>query len=235
MKAIVFDVDDTLYDLCWPYKMAVGKCFGDKYDSIIEKLFMASRVHSDEVFEEWSSGRMSSDDMYAHRNLRSFEDFGIIISRDTALEIQAYYKEFQKQISMSDTVKELLTKLKKMKVPMGCITNGSGENQGAKVKTLGLSEWIPEKNIIISGNVGTAKPGAEIYSIAEKRLGIDRSDAWYIGDTFANDVIGAKKAGWHAVWFNRRFNEIPDIELTPDRIVYSEKDMTNAIIELVNE
>ncbi|MCR5527343.1 MAG: HAD family hydrolase [Lachnospiraceae bacterium] len=235
MKAIVFDVDDTLYDLCWPYKMAVEKRFGDEYDEIIEKLFMASRVHSDEVFEDWSSGRMSSDDMYAHRNQQSFADFGINISRETALEIQSYYKEFQKQISMTDTVKTLLAELKKMKVPMGCITNGSSANQGAKVKTLGITEWIPEKNIIISGAVGAAKPGSEIYGIAEKRLEIDRSEAWYVGDTFANDVIGAKKAGWHSIWFNRRYNEIPDIELTPDRIVYSEKDMVNAVMQLVTE
>ena len=107
MSAIAFDLDDTLYDLCWPYARAVSDCFSGKYDRLAEALFMRSRVHSDEVFEDWSSGRMRTDDMYAYRNLKSFDDFGIRITREEALRIQDLYKEYQKLISIYNAHPEI--------------------------------------------------------------------------------------------------------------------------------
>ena len=234
MKAIIFDIDDTMYDLCWPFKMAVRECFSDVYDDIIESVYVRSRVHSDEIFEDWVQGKVTADDMYAYRNQKAFADHNIIISRDEALEIQRYYKYYQGKISITDTIKKMLTALKDKKVTLGLISNGGSEHQWAKVHTLGLTKWIPEKNIIISGDTDTAKPDPAIYSLALKKFGIDIADAWYIGDTYINDIDASKKAGWHAVWFNRRKNPLPENGTKPEYEVYTEEEMVKIVMSLAD-
>ena len=38
ISALVFDVDDSnSMDLAWPFKLAVRKRFGSRYDAILEK------------------------------------------------------------------------------------------------------------------------------------------------------------------------------------------------------
>ncbi len=233
MNAIIFDIDDTMYDLCWPFAMAVHEVFGSRYDSIIENVYIRSRVRSDEVFEDWNEGKITSDDMYAYRNQKAFEDNGIEISREEALKIQCFYKKYQKKISITPTVRSMLTELRDKKVTIGLISNGGSDNQWAKVRTLGLTEWVPEKNIIISGDVGISKPDPRIYDIAREKIGISVENAWYIGDTYINDIEASKKAGWNSVWFNRRNNTIPENGPMPDYEIHTEEEMASIVKKLI--
>ena len=50
MAKIIFDLDDTLYDLMEPFQKAHEEVFGDKTGADCEKLLMASRIYSDEAF-----------------------------------------------------------------------------------------------------------------------------------------------------------------------------------------
>ena len=58
MAAFFFDIDDTLYDLCQPYMRAVHETFDGRYDSLIDLLFVRSRVYSDSLFRDYCSGLM---------------------------------------------------------------------------------------------------------------------------------------------------------------------------------
>ncbi|XME04447.1 HAD family hydrolase (plasmid) [Lachnospiraceae bacterium C1.1] len=243
-KTIVFDLDDTLYDLCWPFQKALEKFYSKREKTItiendvkivdekIEGIFLASRKYSDMIFEEWSSGKISSDDMYAYRNQKAMKDFGLVISREEALEIQSYYKEFQKKIIITENVKEMLSNLKEKNINMAIISNGGKEHQKSKIKTLNIGNWIPDENIFISGEIGYAKPEKKIFDHVIERLAIKKENAWYIGDTFENDIIGAKNAGWNAIWFNRRKVKETDGDIKADIIVKNETEMTQTIKSL---
>jgi putative hydrolase of the HAD superfamily len=41
----------------------------------------------------------------------------------------------------------------------------------------------------------------------------------YVGDSYANDVIGAKNAGMRACWLNRAEVKMPDEKTKPDFII----------------
>ena len=163
MKAIIFDVDDTLYDLAWPFQCAVHEVFDGVYDGQVEPVFLRSRVRSDELFDAFCEGRVSETEYYVFRNRIAFEDCGIMISDEDAIAVQDAYKEYQKQIRMSEPVKEMLGKLKTADVITGIITNGKSELQWKKIRTLGILSFIPEKQIIVSGDTTFAKPQREIY------------------------------------------------------------------------
>jgi len=49
---------------------------------------------------------------------------------------------------------------------------------------------------------GSRKPDPAFYLSLEQRLGVHHSELVMVGDSYHNDVAGAVKAGWRAVWYN---------------------------------
>ena len=74
---------------------------------------------------------------------------------------------------------------------------------------MGLERWIPREKQIISGAVGLKKPDKAIFDLAKKQMGLSNKKLYYVGDSFENDVLGAKKAGWKTIWLNRRQHQFP--------------------------
>lgn len=62
MKNIIFDVDDTLYDLMEAFEKAHKEFFADKTKEDCEELFKRSRTYSDEAFYIAREGKISHDE-----------------------------------------------------------------------------------------------------------------------------------------------------------------------------
>ena len=58
--------------------------------------------------------------------------------------------------------------------------------------------------IFISDAVGIAKPDPEIFAYVNRRTETTAEQCLYVGDTWANDVVGALEAGWKVCWYNPR-------------------------------
>lgn len=223
MKAIVFDVDDTLYDLSTPFKETCREFFPEDKDLDLEGAFLASRRYSDSVYARCLSGEMSMEEMYIYRFKNAFLDCGKKIDALKALEFQAIYEEKQHEIKMTDAMRQLMQNLKE-KVTLGIVTNGPAQHQWDKVNALGVTEWIPVGHVFISGALGVAKPDKRIFSRAAERMGILPQEICYVGDSFENDIVGAKAAGWNAVWYNHRGHQAAG-DVKPDAVVRSEAEL----------
>ena len=57
-------------------------------------------------------------------------------------------------------------------------------------------------------------------------------ETWFIGDTFEVDVVGAKNAGWHVIWFNHRKRPMPEGNIVPDIEVQTAKELKKALQEI---
>ncbi|WP_322906657.1 HAD family hydrolase [Paenibacillus campi] len=209
---LIFDMDDTLYDQMEPFGHAYNDVFGAQaqYEVPVERLFVKSRLHSDVVFDQVQNGLMSDDEMHVYRITHAFADFGIAISVEQALAFQERYAFHQQYLEVHPFMKELLDYGQQHGLRMGIITNGPAEHQAAKVKQLGMERWIAPEDIFISGKIGIAKPHTAIFRYVEQQMQIVPADTWYFGDAYANDVVGAKRAGWHCVWINRRQIPLPE-------------------------
>jgi putative hydrolase of the HAD superfamily len=86
-------------------------------------------------------------------------------------------------------------------VALGVVTNGEGEPQRAKLAAIGLSEHF--RVMVASGEVGVAKPDAEIFTLACERLGVEKEQAAHVGDRLDLDAEGAASAGLHGIWLDR--------------------------------
>jgi putative hydrolase of the HAD superfamily len=208
MKAILFDIDDTLYDMTQPFVRAYQDLFAEKYEYPAEAVFKSSRKYSDEVYAKSMSGEISMQEMYIYRIRRAMEDFGTTVSEQEALRFQEVYETYQHEITMSDTMKDLLEFCSR-KVQTGIITNGPSAHQWDKVQALGVLQWIDREHVFVSVDVGIPKPERGIFDFACEKMNLRQEEVWYIGDSYENDVLGAKGAGLCAVWMNRRKHPVP--------------------------
>lgn len=201
----IFDLDDTLYDRAVPLRKAWTRCFGPQpwTDDQWHELFVLFRYHGYERFEESMDGRVTMDEMYLYRMIMTARDFHVPMTEEQALECQKAYAWEQDHLELGSDERKLLDYIKGKGCAMALITNGKTAHQKAKIQALGLGTWIPPEAIIISEEVGVSKPDPAIFHYAEKKLSLDPSLVWYIGDNPSRDIDAAAAVGWKTIWLDR--------------------------------
>ena len=152
-KAILFDVDDTLYDQTVPFMEAYAEYFGEKPEVPAEVIYPVTRKYSDAVYSQAMAGEMTMEEMYIYRMQKAFEEFGIRITDQEALDFQKIYADRQHHIHMSPLMQDILA-FCSGRADLGIITNGPSEHQWDKVRSLQAEKWIPHENIFVSADVG---------------------------------------------------------------------------------
>lgn len=228
MKALIFDVDDTLYDQIQPFERALERHIEVAREQI-EPLYLSFRRYADEVFEATATGKMSLKDSHIYRMKHALADFGYQVSDATALAIQIDYDYFQGQIELSPVFPEIFSWCQAQGIAMGIITNGPYRHQLRKIRTMGLVNWFELEHVLISGQVGITKPNPAIFQLMEERLGMSGEDICYLGDSFGNDVVGAKAANWKAIWFNHRKRVEPIAPYQADKVVIDWDELVEVI------
>jgi len=83
---------------------------------------------------------------------------------------------------------------------LALVTNGIGEVQRARLARLDLDKYFDA--IVISGEVGVAKPGPEIYDLTFAKLGQpDKATTLMIGDSLSSDMAGGISYGIATCWY----------------------------------
>ena len=232
MVKIIFDLDDTLYDLMEPFQKAHEEVFGDKTDADCEQLFMASRIYSDKAFYLVRDGKMPKKEEFAYRIRKTYQDAGLEPDREETDRFEKRYRYYQKHLHVPEGIRNILDFCVKQNMVIGILTNGTAVNQGKKIKVLGMERWFPKERIFISDEVGATKPDVRAFQAVEKSMGLDPEDTWFVGDTFEVDVDGAHNAGWHIIWFNHRKRKAPEGARQPDLEVKSAEELLEAVKKL---
>jgi putative hydrolase of the HAD superfamily len=90
---------------------------------------------------------------------------------------------------------------------LALVTNGAACLQREKLTASGFSDYF--KAVVVSADVGVAKPDAAIFERALSLLGVDGDRAVMVGDSLRKDVDGARAAGLGAIWVNRDRSDLP--------------------------
>ena len=234
MRAIAFDIDDTIYDLARPFFQAWEELFAARYPLPENELFLKMRTYSDEAYELVLAGEKPMSYMHAYRLTRTLADYGLAVSEREALEFQRVYEGFQERICVSEPMAALLDSLAAAGAPFGFISNGDAAHQREKAARLSLGRWVVAERIVISGEVGAAKPAPEPFCVLKERLGVQEGcELWYAGDTYETDIAGAQAAGWSSIWYNHRSRTAPPGAPAPDITVGSEAALIACVRELM--
>lgn len=97
-------------------------------------------------------------------------------------------------------VEDLLDELAAEQLPLAAVSNAvfDGRVLASELERHGLRR--PFTCVVSSADVGRRKPHPAPFAAALRRLGVAAERAWFVGDRFATDVVGAAGAGLTAVW-----------------------------------
>ncbi len=195
-RAIVFDLDHTLFDRYGTIRKTFPAFYGHYRDIIPKELSV----------EEFIEKLIETEQKYIHydwvRVLQECAKEGIISPMSDEEVREAVAVIVNKcwpiaAVKFPFTI-PTLKKLKKMGYKLGLITNGRHEPQDLKLKMLELEDIFDE--IVISGDVGTHKPDPKPFEVFAKKIGLAPQEMIYVGDHPLNDVEGSRRAGYTPVW-----------------------------------
>ncbi len=90
---------------------------------------------------------------------------------------------------------------------LALVTNGAACLQREKLAASDLSHYF--EAVVVSADLGVAKPDASVFEHALSQLSVDSDHAVMVGDSISKDVDGALAAGLGAVWVNRSGHPAP--------------------------
>jgi YjjG family noncanonical pyrimidine nucleotidase len=86
-------------------------------------------------------------------------------------------------------------------VSLALVTNGISDIVRARIKRLDLARYF--RTVVISSELGTAKPAPAIFEAALAGLGSPpRTSALVVGDNLGSDIQGGRNAGIATCWYN---------------------------------
>jgi len=209
IQGIVFDLDDTLYEQQAPFAVAINGLFPTFPATKMNALFIRFRYYSDFHYMKSITGEWSLEKMRYERIRLALADFDFAPADADLDAFQTAYDRALQSISLPSEISTALDYLVQQEVPLGIITNGPVKRQEDKLKALQLTRWIAPEKILISDGVQIQKPDSRIFKLMEDQLELSAESLLYIGDSFDNDVVGAKAADWSVWWFNHQAREIP--------------------------
>lgn len=89
----------------------------------------------------------------------------------------------------------------------------------AGLRELGIHEYFDV--VIDSSDVGTNKPGEEIFTLALDQLQVKPKEAMMIGNTIATDIFGGNRIGLTTVLVQREEQYQPSEWGQPDHTIHS--------------
>jgi len=199
LKAIVFDIDGTLYRQT-PLRRAM--------------LFRLVAAHAANPFEGWrtmsalrayrnaqehlrgdASSRGDSPDNIATAQLRlASERSGIDCAALSACVERWMEREPLPLLSrcIQPGLREFLAACRERGLRLGALSDYPAD---AKLKALGVADYFDVSLCAQAPEIGVFKPDPKGLRVALERLGTDAADALYVGDRVDVDAAAAKSAG----------------------------------------
>jgi len=186
MKAVIFDVDNTLYDTKQYFYGGFRKIsmyLSEKYKFDNEKIVK-------DLIKIWEE----NTSMYPH----IFDDFlkKYNIEEDV-MKIVRVFNSYDGDLKPYDDVIGLLKTLRDKDYRLGIITDGNVQRQKNKIKKLGVASFFDY--ILYTKEVGCSKPSTIPFEKMMKELEVKPDETFYIGDNPVLDFEGAKKTGMKTV------------------------------------
>jgi HAD superfamily hydrolase (TIGR01549 family) len=114
-----------------------------------------------------------------------------------------------KYITIDAQAVEVVADLKRQGLHLALISNMMlpGKLLTAKLREAKALAYFDQ--IAISSEVGFLKPHPEIFRQAVTRSRLRADEVLFVGDSYAQDILGAKRAGLQTAWLNPRHEPCP--------------------------
>jgi YjjG family noncanonical pyrimidine nucleotidase len=197
-KYILLDADNTLFDFDKAESLSLKATFehlGIKYTEAINATYSAINLNLWKLFEK---NLIAKETIKTQRFLELFGLLGV--DADAFIASEVYRKNLETKsilLPHAEKVCEILS----AHFVLAIITNGIATTQRNRFKISPISKYI--NHLIISEDLGTAKPNIEFFDAAFRIIGCSAKEKiLVVGDSLSSDILGANNAGVDCCWFN---------------------------------
>lgn len=201
LKAVLFDLDNTLYDFSSAHKQglrAMAEYGQSRFDVPARRFLLAYQAADQQLKKEQPyAAACHNRAIIAQRMLEMLGLPSIV----TPLELyETYWGTILRTIKPRDGVVELLSRLHHQRIRTGICTDMTAHIQHRKIAALGLASYLDA--MVSSEEAGVEKPNPKVFLDCLAKLNVKPNEAVFIGDSFERDVCGAHAAGLIPFWLN---------------------------------
>lgn len=204
-RAVLFDLDDTLFDHRSHRRDALAALVvaaGLHPKASIASLEVAHEIHLQRTHSLLLAGKLTIECARLERLRGTLMDHGFHVDDERLRALEAVYRQaYDRHWRAVPGSIELVGALRALGAWIGVVTNGRKHDQLPKLERLGLLTRVD--GILISQEMGCEKPSAEFFAAAATRANVDPSGCVVVGDLWNTDIVGAVASGMSAIWLNR--------------------------------
>ena len=203
IKAIIFDAYGTLFDV----NSAAEKCknkIGDKWEGF------ANYWRTTQLEYTWLRSLMKRHKNFWQITEDSLDKSMKAYTIDNSMRNELL--DLYKILSPFNEVPEVLKSLKKKKIKLAILSNGTPDLLYQLVKSNNLENIFDD--LFSIEEVGVYKPDSKVYDIPTKKYQIQKNEVAFLS---ANtwDVSGAGNYGYNSIWVNRSENIFDNLDYHP--------------------
>lgn len=196
---ILFDADETLFH--FDAFKGMQLMFSRKGVDFTQHDFEHYQKVNKPLWVDYQDGKITAHELKHTR----FQEWAAKLETTTQELNSAFLEAMADICTLLPGAKELMEALHG-KAKMGIITNGFTELQAIRLERTGMTEFFD--HVIISEEVGVAKPDAGIFSHALEVMGNPcKSKILMVGDNPHSDILGGINFGIETCWLNSHREE----------------------------
>lgn len=201
VKAVIFDLDDTLYD----YDLLNNGAIRNTGMWLCERV----NISYDEFEQAFDKGRHATKELMKncasqHNRIIYFQKTSEFLGLNPvkySIELyEKYWGYMLDHMKLVPHAEALIKKLNKENIKVAICTDLTTHIQHRKLRKLNIADYIDA--FVSSEEAGVEKPDKKIFHMTLSKLCVPASDAIHIGDSYNKDIIGADNAGIFPVWYN---------------------------------
>ena len=202
IKTIFFDLDNTIFDHTRAEQSALKILLDsspENFAFVNQKQFMQiyDKINL-QLWKKMAKGEVGPQQLKVLRFQLTLEK--LQVNPVNAEQISTRYLEiYTNQNFTLPNANEILEYLKP-KYELGILSNGFANIQDKKLTNLKLDIYF--KYFIYSGEVGVMKPSSKIFREAMRIAKAQAHQIAYVGDSYEDDIMGAKALGWYAILYD---------------------------------
>jgi putative hydrolase of the HAD superfamily len=199
IKAVFFDIDDTLYDTSGFAKLARKAALNAMIDAGLPLSHDDAYTLLREIIKEKGSN------YDRHLNVLTKRVFGEEKPLLIAIGMITYHNVKFALLRLFPETMSTLIHLKAHSYHLGVISNGLTIKQYEKLVRLGLHHFFD--SVVTSQQANVEKPDIAIFEMAMEKMGCKAENSIMIGNSFSDDILGAINAGMSAVYLTPELKE----------------------------
>lgn len=199
IKAVLFDIDDTILDFGKCAEWAVKTAMEEKNTEYRHEYYGVFKRINDDLWKKLEKGEITREELLDRRFKEIFSELGIELDgREFEVRFLDLLHESTEEVPGA---RELLKYLHSKNYRIYAVSNAMQIQQETRLKKSGLSRYFD--GVFTSELLGASKPSRAFFGAFFERVpDISKDEVILIGDSLSADISGGKRYGLTTCWFN---------------------------------